>query len=133
MTILRLFDYSNVLFPFFKVSENNIHKYAPIVHEDGLETAILGLDMQITRSIFYSRQKYLSVKETSRHNIASSPSDVASSVGDEYIKLLLQCKSEIATRDHGRNKQKTHARKSAVHQSLGYLFLSGKIKPKITH
>ena len=92
------------LFPFYKVSENNIHKYAPIVHEDGLETAILGLDMQITRSIFYSRQKYLSVKETSRHNIASSPSDVASSVGDEYIKLLLQCKSEIATRDHGRNK-----------------------------
>ena len=98
------------------------------MHEDGLETAILGLDMEITPNIFYSGQKYSSVKETSRQNVASSPSDVASSVGDKYIKLLLQCKSEIATRDNKeRNKQKTHARKSAVHTSLGYLFLSGKI------
>ena len=103
------------------------------MHEDGLETAILGLDMEITSSIFYTGQKYSSVKDASRHNVASSPSDVASSVGDKYIKLLLQCKSEIATRDHGRNKQKTHARKSAVHQSLGYLFLSGKIKPYCTY
>ena len=97
------------------------------MHEDGLETAILGLDMEITQSIFYSEQKYSSVKDTSRHNVASSPSNIGSSVGDKHIKLLLQCKSEIATRDHGRNKQKTHARKSAVHTSLGYLFLSGKV------
>ena len=101
-------------------------KYAPIVHEDGLETAILGLEMKITQATFNTRRRYSSVKENSYQKVVSSPSDVAQSVhGDETVRLLLQCRSEVATRDHGRNKQKTHAQKSAVHTSLGYMFLSG--------
>ena len=115
----------NNIFFNFKVSKNALHKYTPIEHEDGLETAILGLDIEITSQIFYARKQYSSVRDSARHNVASAPSDVSSSMGDKSVKLLLQCKSEVATRDHGRNKQKLHAKKSAVHTSLGYLFLSG--------
>ena len=105
---------------------NALIRYDPIVHEDGLETAILGLEMKITQATFNNRRRYSSVKENSYQKVASSPSDVAHSVhGDETVKLLLQCRSEVATKDHGRNQQKTHAQKSAVHTSLGYMFLSG--------
>ena len=103
---------------------HTLRRYAPIVHEDGLETAILGLEMKITEATFNNRRRYSSVKEGSYQNAASSPSIV----GDESVKLLLQCKSEVATRDHGRNQKKTHAQKSAVHSSLGYMFLSGQNK-----
>ena len=107
--------------------KNTLRRYTPIVHEDGLETAILGLEMKITQDTFNIRRKYSSVKQSSYQTVASSPSDLAHSVGDESVKLLLQCRSEVATRDHGRNQQKTHAQKSAVHTSLGYMFLSGTI------
>ena len=99
-----------------------MHRYAPILHEDGLETAILGLDMEITPQTFYDGEKYSSIQETSDHIAASSPS-----IGhDKSIKLLLQCKSEVKTKDRERNRQKTHAQKSAIHTSLGYMFLSGR-------
>ena len=99
-----------------------MHRYAPILHEDGLETAILGLDMEIIPQTFYDGGKYSSIQETSDHMAASSPS-----IGhDKSIKLLLQCKSEVKTKDRERNRQKTHAQKSAIHTSLGYMFLSGR-------
>ena len=86
-------------------------KYYPaIVHEDGLETAILGLDMEVTQLTFYDGQ----------NTLTSGPNHDSSS-----MMLKLRCRSEVATVDFEADATETHHQKSAVHTSLGYLFYSG--------
>ena len=102
-----------------------LRQYPPIVHEDGLETAILGLEMEVTRMTFYSDggQSSTSAASSGMHRTTSvTDYDAASSM----MTLRLRCRSEVATQDYDADTIETHHQKSAVHTSLGYLFLSGK-------
>lgn len=89
--------------------------YPTIHHDDGLETAILGLDMQVTRETFYEDPSSV-----------SGPVLTANPYKDPPVKeLLLQCKSEIITEDIDTDMTETHHQKMAIHSSKGYLYNSG--------
>ena len=87
-------------------------KYYPtIAHDNGLETAILGLDMKLRRMTF---------NDPSSGVLSANPGN------DPPTKLLkLQCRSEVVTVDLDTDTTKTHHQKSAIHTSQGYLFYSG--------
>lgn len=109
---------------FFLISKASpyMEKWYPTIHhDDGLETAILGLDMQVTRETFYEDPSSV-----------SGPVLTANPYKDPPVKeLLLQCKSEIITEDIDTDMTETHHQKMAIHSSKGYLYNSGKEKPTI--
>ena len=78
---------------------NLLHPYPPIQHEDGLETAIEGLEFRVTEATFRQQPGPLS--------------------------LTLKCVSSISTTDDKSRFTETHHRKESLHYSLGSLFNSG--------
>jgi hypothetical protein len=78
-----------------------VHPYPAIQHEDGLETAILGLEFKVTEATFLNQNQ---------------PGE---------LSLKLRCTSSIATADNEAQTMETHHQKSSVHFSYGSLFFSG--------
>ena len=75
-------------------------EYPSIQHEDGLETAIEGLEFQVTEATFRQQRGSLG--------------------------LTLKCVSSISTTDEKSKFTETHHRKESVHSSFGSLFSAGK-------
>eukprot|EP00095_Tigriopus_kingsejongensis_P002658 maker-scaffold439_size171548-snap-gene-0.26 protein:Tk02658 transcript:maker-scaffold439_size171548-snap-gene-0.26-mRNA-1 annotation:"AGAP007933-PA" len=73
-----------------------LHPYPPIQHEDGLETAILGLEFEVTPRSF----------------------------PDNELSISLRCSSSISTVNSEAQTTETHHQKSSVHFSYGSLFAS---------
>ncbi|CAB4056467.1 unnamed protein product [Lepeophtheirus salmonis] len=76
---------------------NFLRHYSPILHEDGLETAILGLDFIVRRRSFRASE----------------------------LTLTLRCSSSISTINSELKAMETHHQKSSIHFSYGSLFPSG--------
>ncbi|XP_059095235.1 uncharacterized protein LOC131890003 [Tigriopus californicus] len=74
-----------------------LHPYPSIQHEDGLETAILGLEFQVTPKSFPENE----------------------------LSISLRCSSSISTVNSEAQTTETHHQKSSVHFSYGSLFASG--------
>ena len=76
-----------------------VHNYTSIQHEDGLETAIEGLEFRVTEATFRQQRGSLG--------------------------LALKCVSSISTTDEKSRFTETHHRKESVHSSFGSLFSAG--------
>ena len=76
-----------------------VHNYTSIQHEDGLETAIEGLEFRVTEAAFRQQRGSLG--------------------------LALKCVSSISTTDEKSRFTETHHRKESVHSSFGSLFSAG--------
>ncbi len=88
----------------FQASGTMLVPYPSIKHEDGLETAILGLEFKVTAATFHGQPGPLSLK--------------------------LRCASAISTLDHQADIEEVHQERSTTHHSYGSLFYSGKCKFK---
>ena len=87
----------NQLYLFFQAPSYYIKHYEPIQHEDGLETAILGLDFAVTPRSFEVNQ----------------------------LSISLRCSSSVSTVNSEAQTTETHHQKSSTHFSYGSLFAGG--------
>ena len=83
----------------FQAPNSWLVQYHPIQHEDGLETAILGLSFKVTKESFRDQPGQLS--------------------------LTLRCASSISTQNQDAHTIETHHQKDIEHFSRGSLFYSG--------
>ena len=92
-----------------QAKDYQLKHYPTIGHDDGLETAILGLDMQLQRLTFNGDGM-----------LSANPNN------DPNTKLLkLQCRSEVVSINLDTDTTQTHHQKSTVHTSQGHLYQSG--------
>jgi hypothetical protein len=81
----------------FQAPDYFLRPHPTIHHEDGLETAILGLEFEVT----------------------------ARSFPENELSLTLRCSSSVATVNTEAQTTETHHQKSSVHFSYGSLFRAG--------
>ena len=99
----------------FQAPSRYLRKYPSFRHEDGLETAILGLEFEVTSASFAPPSSSLLSSSSS-----SSSSSYLSSSSD--LSLSLRCSSSVATVNSEAQTTEEHHQKSSVHFSYGSLF-----------
>ena len=89
-----------------------VREYSTIVHEDGLETAILGLDIKVSKLTFYDGEE--SAKDSRR-------------ISSNSIMLKLVCRSVVSTYDNESKTSEIHHSKTVSHVARGHYY-SGNYK-----
>ena len=112
----------------FQANDYMLRHYNPIQHEDGLETAILGLEFEVTHDIFNSRRKKEKKRNKSYGGYEGTGYDASGSgfesesskstfsfTSPSSMKLTLKCLSAVRTEDTRSMSMKTHHEKSTIY------------------
>ncbi len=91
---------------FFQAPDSFLRPYRSILHDDGLETAILGLEFEVTARSFRAR---------------------------DQLSIRLKCSSSVATVNSEAHTTETHHQKSSEHFSYGSLLAAGKNKNMMSY
>jgi len=96
-----------LLFSFSQAPDSYLRRYRPFQHEDGLLTAIMGLEFPFTPEALPGRRKI---------------GQAVSSVSESRMSVSLRCSSSVSTVNAEMQTTETHHQKSAEHLSFGSFF-----------
>ncbi len=121
-SVLTTMDAVTLISVTLQAPDHYLRTYRPIKHSDGLETAIMGLEFDLTP---FSLSGDKNTRKKSGRNKKKRVRDDGFLGDSSRLSISLRCSSSISTVNSDEQTTETHHQKSAEHFSYGMLFGRG--------